>query len=96
MRQIRQIECMTEESLIKYPCDFPIKIMGKAEQDFTRITLAIVKRHAPDFDETTIEMRSSKGGNYLSITCTVRATSRDQLDALYRALTDHPMISVVL
>lgn len=87
---------MTEESLIKYPCDFPIKIMGKAEQDFTEVALAIVKRHAPDFDETTIEIRSSKGGNYLSITCTIRATSRDQLDALYRALTDHPMISVVL
>lgn len=87
---------MTEESLIKYPCDFPIKIMGKAEQDFTEVILAIVKRHAPDFDETTIEIRSSKGGNYLSITCTIRATSRDQLDALYRALTDHPMISVVL
>lgn len=87
---------MTEESLIKYPCDFPIKIMGKAEQDFTEVTLAIVKRHAPDFDETTIEIRSSKGGNYLSITCTIRATSRDQLDALYRALTDHPMISIVL
>lgn len=87
---------MTEESLIEYPCDFPIKIMGKAEQDFTRIIVAIVKRHAPDFDETTIEIRSSKGGNYLSITCTIRATSRDQLDALYQALTDHPMISVVL
>lgn len=87
---------MTEESLIEYPCDFPIKIMGKAEQDFAEVTLAIVKRHAPDFDETTIEIRSSKGGNYLSITCTIRATSRDQLDALYQALTDHPLISVVL
>ncbi|MBX3630419.1 MAG: DUF493 family protein [Nitrosomonas sp.] len=87
---------MTEESLIEYPCDFPIKIMGKAEQNFTRTALAIVKHHAPDFDETTIEIRSSKGGNYLSITCTVHATSRDQLDALYRALTGHPMISVVL
>ncbi len=87
---------MSEESLIEYPCDFPIKIMGKAEQDFAQITLAIVKHHAPDFDETTMEVRSSKGGNYLSITCTIRATSRSQLDALYRALTRHPMVSVVL
>ncbi|HNP26558.1 MAG TPA: DUF493 family protein [Nitrosomonas sp.] len=87
---------MSEESLIEYPCDFPIKIMGKAEQDFTQITLAIVKHHAPDFDEATVEVRSSKGGNYLSITCTIRATSRSQLDALYRALTNHPMVSVVL
>lgn len=87
---------MTEESLIEYPCDFPIKIMGKAERDFTRVTLAIVKHHAPDFDEATMEIRSSKGGNYLSITCTIRAISRSQLDALYQALTGHPMVSVVL
>ena len=87
---------MTDESLIEYPCDFPIKIMGKAEQDFTRIVFAIVKYHAPDFDETTVEMRTSKGGNYLSLTCTVRATSKEQLDALYRALSGHPQVSVVL
>lgn len=87
---------MTDESLIEYPCDFPIKIMGKAGQDFTQITLSIVKYHAPDFDETTMEIRSSTGGNYLSITCIIRATSRNQLDALYQALTGHPMVSVVL
>lgn len=62
-----------------------------------QITIDIVKYHAPDFDETTmLTMRSSKNGTYLSITCTIRATSRSQLDALYRALSDHPMISVVL
>ncbi len=87
---------MSEQSLIEYPCDFPIKIMGKAEQDFARLTLEIVKHHAPDFDETSMEVRSSKGGNYLSITCTIRATSRDQLDGLYRALTSHPKVSIVL
>ena len=87
---------MSEDSLIEYPCDFPIKIMGKAEQDFTYAALEIVKRHAPDFDETTMEIRSSKGGNYLSMTCTIRATSRRQLDELYRALTGHPKVSVVL
>jgi len=87
---------MSEESLIEYPCDFPIKIMGKTQLDFAQTTISIVKHHAPDFDETTIEVRKSKGGNYLSITCTIRATSRDQLDALYQALTDHPMVSVVL
>jgi len=87
---------MSEESLIEYPCDFPIKIMGKADQDFAQIMLAIVKCHAPDFDGTTMEIRSSGGGNYLSITCTIRATSRSQLDALYRELTDHSKVSVVL
>lgn len=87
---------MNEESLIEYPCDFPIKIMGKAQQNFTRTAVSIVKHHAPDFDEATVELRESKGGNYLSITCTIRATSRDQLDALYLALTSNSMVSVVL
>lgn len=88
---------MTEQpSLIEYPCDFPIKIMGKAQQEFTQIALAIVKYHAPDFDDATMAVRASKNGAYLSITCTIRATSRSQLDALYQALSDHPMVAVVL
>ncbi len=87
---------MTEETLIEYPCDFPIKIMGKAEQDFTQVVLEIIKHHAPDFDESTMKVLTSKGGNYLSITCTIRATSRTQLDALYQTLTDHPLVSIVL
>ncbi len=87
---------MSEDSLIEYPCDFPIKIMGKAGQDFAQVALAIVKKHAPDFDERTIEVRTSNGGNYISVTCTIRATSRNQLDALYSALTDHPLVSLVL
>jgi putative lipoic acid-binding regulatory protein len=88
---------MSEQpSLIEYPCDFPIKIMGKAQQEFTQIALAIVKYHAPDFDDTTITVKASKNGTYLSITCTIRATSRSQLDALYQALSDHPLVAVVL
>lgn len=88
---------MTEQpSLIEYPCDFPIKIMGKAQQDFTQTALAIVKYHAPDFDTTTMVVKASKQGTYLSITCTIRATSRAQLDALYQALSQHPLVSVVL
>ena len=91
------ISHMTEESsLIEYPCDFPIKIMGKAQQGFAQIVLAIVKDHAPDFDAATMTTRASKKGNYLSVTCTIRATSRAQLDALYQALSDHPLIAVVL
>ncbi|MCE7914225.1 MAG: DUF493 domain-containing protein [Nitrosomonas sp. PRO4] len=85
-----------QPSLIEYPCDFPIKIMGKAHQDFTEIALAIVKFHAPDFDTTTVSVRASKNGTYLSITCTIRATSRSQLDELYRALSKHPLVAVVL
>ncbi|ABI59029.1 MULTISPECIES: HP0495 family protein [Nitrosomonas] len=87
---------MTEESLIEYPCDFPIKIMGKAQQGFTQSMLAIVKTHAPDFDDTTLEVRTSKCGTYLSLTCTIRATSRTQLDSLYQTLHNHPMVTMLL
>ncbi len=87
---------MTEESLIKYPCDFPIKIMGKSQKGFTQTILAIVKMYAPDFDEATLEVRTSKNGAYLSLTCTIRATSRMQLDSLYQALNDHPMVAMLL
>jgi len=87
---------MTEESLIEYPCDFPIKIMGKSQQGFTQSVLAIVKMHAPDFDDTTIEVRASKSGTYLSLTCTIQATSRTQLDSIYQALHAHPMVTMLL
>ncbi|MDT8363583.1 MAG: DUF493 domain-containing protein [Nitrosomonas sp.] len=88
---------MTEQtSLIQYPCDFPVKIMGKAQPGFTQAMLMIVKTHAPDFDELTMEVGTSKNGAYLSLTCTIRARSRIQLDTLYRALHDHPMVSMLL
>ena len=83
-------------SLIEYPCDFPIKIMGKTQAGFAQTILGIVQAHAPDFDGSTMEMKSSKGGKYLSVTCTIRATSREQLDALYQQLCDHPMVVMVL
>ena len=84
------------ESLIEYPSDFPIKVMGKAHPDFAQILTEVVQRHDPGFDPATVEMRTSKAGNYLSVTFTVRATSREQLDELYRSLHGHPMVSIVL
>ena len=86
----------TEQSLIEFPCDFPVKIMGVRSDSFARSVLGVVLRHAPDFDAATMEMRLSKGGNYLSLTCTVRATSKAQLDALYAELTRHPEVKVAL
>ena len=83
-------------SLIEYPCDFPIKIMGKTQAGFAQAVLGIVRAHAPDFDGSTMEMKTSKAGKYLSVTCVIRATSREQLDALYQALCDHPMVVMVL
>ena len=85
-----------QESLLEFPTDFPIKIMGKAADGFAQAVLEVVLAHAPDFDAASMEMRASSGGNYIALTCTIRATSRGQLDALYRDLTGHPMVKVVL
>ena len=87
---------MENPSLIEYPTDFPIKIMGRRQPRLVQTIVEIVKRHAPDFDDTTVEMRPSKKNNYLGVTCTIRATSREQLDALYRDLCDHPAVVMVL
>jgi len=83
-------------SLLEFPCDFPLKIMGAAVDGFAQQIAAVVLQHAPDFDPATMEMRPSKAGNYLSLTCSIRANSQLQLDTLYRALTAHPMVKVVL
>jgi putative lipoic acid-binding regulatory protein len=85
-----------EDSLLQFPCDFPIKIMGSRTDDFARLMVDIVLRHAPDFAAESVEMRASSGGKYLALTCTIRATSRQQLDDLYRELTGHPLVKVVL
>ncbi len=84
------------ESLLAFPCDFPIKIMGQTQPGFAQAVLEVVLRHAPDFDAATMEMRNSREGKYLSLTATIRATSREQLDNLYRELCDHPMVKLVL
>lgn len=85
-----------EPSLIEYPTDFPIKVMGRQSPGIAQQVVDIVVRHAPDFDPAKVEMRTSRQKNYLSITCTIRATSREQLDALYRELCDHPGVVMVL
>lgn len=87
---------MSNETLIEFPCDFPIKIMGTRSDDFAQAMVDIVLRHAPDFAAETVEMRASGSGNYLSVTCTVRAISKEQLDGLYRELSGHPAVKVVL
>ena len=82
------------EDPIKYPCDFPIKIMGEKRDDFADTIADVIRLHDPLFDAATLGMRLSS--NYLSLTATVNATSREQLDNLYRALSSHPMVKVVL
>ena len=85
-----------KETLLEFPCTFPIKIMGLAADSLAQAVLDVVLRHAPDFDGATMEMRSSSSGKYLSLTCSIRATSKAQLDALYRELSSHPLVKVVL
>ncbi len=85
-----------EKSLLEFPCEFPIKVMGKTQDGFAQAVLDVVLRHAPDFDATTVAMRPSAKGNYIGLTCTITARSREQLDDLYRELSGHPLVSVVL
>ena len=85
-----------KDTLLEFPCEFPLKIMGKADPELTKVVIDVVTRHAPDFDSTTVQIRASSGGNYLGLTCTIIATSKPQLDALYTDLSSHPMVKVVL
>jgi putative lipoic acid-binding regulatory protein len=85
-----------EQSLIEYPSQFPIKVMGAHVEGFVEAIAHVALQFDPGFDAATIEQRPSKGGNYLGLTITVTATSREQLDELYRTLTTHPMVKVVL
>ena len=88
---------MTDEtSLIEYPSAFPIKVMGARVEVFVEAIVKVAQQFDPTFDATTVETRPSKGGNYLGITITITATSREQLDELYRTLSSHPMVKVVL
>lgn len=84
------------ESLINYPCLFPVKVMGVKTDGLVHAITQIAAQFDPNFDASTIELRESKGGKYLGITISVMATSREQLDELYRTLSTHPMVKVVL
>ena len=85
-----------QESLIEYPSQFPIKVMGLKVDGLVAAITHVAHQFDPAFDASTIELRESKGGKYLGVTVTVTATSREQLDELYRTLSTHPMVKVVL
>jgi putative lipoic acid-binding regulatory protein len=84
------------KSLIEYPSRFPIKVMGPKADGFVEAVVSMARQFDPDFDAATVELRDSRAGNYLGITITITATSREQLDELYRTLSTHPMVKVVL
>ncbi|MGQ0711055.1 MAG: YbeD family protein [Rhodoferax sp.] len=85
-----------KDSLIEYPSLFPIKVMGERADGLVHAITCIAKEFDPGFDASTIELRESSGGKYLGVTITITATSREQLDELYRTLSTHPMVKVVL
>lgn len=84
------------ESLLEFPCQFAIKAMGKTSTDFDAIVVEIVRRHVSDIHEGAISSRPSKAGTYTSVTVMIEATSRQQLDAIYQGLSDHPAVLVAL
>ena len=89
------------ETLLKFPTPFPIKAMGRMKNDasdesFAQVVLAVVLKHAPDFDATTVEMRPSKNGNFISVTATINAQSKAQIDAIYLELTGNPLVLMAL
>ena len=85
-----------QETLIEFPCNFPIKVMGETHEDFSKEIIQAIQSLITNFDASQIEMRGSSGGKYISLTCTVYVTSKPQLDDVYRALTAHPMVKFVL
>jgi len=88
---------MHEDSLLEFPCDFPIKIMGRDEEDdFRSEAVAIVEAEVGPLPDGAVSTQSSRNGRFLSVTVTVRAESREQLDSLYRRLSDHERVLVVL
>ncbi|MCL2076133.1 MAG: DUF493 domain-containing protein [Betaproteobacteria bacterium] len=84
------------DTLLRFPSPFPLKIMGRSDSNLEAVVLGIIRRHDPGFAEESMEKRNSSGGNYLGLTCTVTAASREMLDALYRELSAHPAIRFVL
>lgn len=84
------------QTLLDFPTPFPIKVMGRRDGGFAQSVMEIVLKHAPDFEPATMEMRPSRQGKYLSLTVTIEARSREQLDALYQELCDHPSVVMVL
>ncbi len=87
---------MSDETLLTFPCQFPIKVMGRSNLEFDLLVIDIVRRHAPDLHELAVTTRPSKDGNYLAVTVFVQASSKHQLDAIYQDLTSHPQVLMAL
>ena len=87
---------INNESLLEFPCEFPIKAMGRALDNFDALVVGIIRKHVPEFSDATVRSRLSRGGNYVSVTVTIQATSREQLDRIYMELTANEQVLVAL
>ncbi len=87
---------MTEETLLEFPCQFPIKVMGKSNLSFDLLVTDIVRRHVPELHDRAVTTRASKNANYVAVTILIEATSKAQLDAIYLDLTSHPNVLMAL
>ncbi|NIN36453.1 MAG: DUF493 domain-containing protein [Gammaproteobacteria bacterium] len=87
---------MQDDSALEFPCEFPIKAMGRAADNFDAVVVGIIRKHTPDFSDSTVKSRLSKSGNYVSITVTINARSREQLDNIYLDLTANDLVLVAL
>ena len=85
-----------EDTIMKFPCQFPIKVMGIASDNFDIVIFNIIKKHVPYLSEDAIKSRLSQKGNYVSVTVTIEAESREQLDNIYYDLTEHKMVLMAL
>ena len=84
------------EPVFVFPCRFPIKAMGRADRHFEALVIEIVSRHAPRPEAADVSARLSSGGKWISVTLTIQAESRAQLDAIYCDLTAHESIVWVI
>ncbi|MEE4378292.1 MAG: DUF493 domain-containing protein [Candidatus Competibacteraceae bacterium] len=87
---------MNSDSLLQFPCEFPIKAMGRSGDDFPPLIVAIVSRHVPDWDANRLSVQSSRNGRFQSVTATIQAHSKEQLDAIYQDLSAHEQVMVAL
>ena len=96
LQDVLKTEIEARESLVEFPCDFLIKVMGETGDDFASKIVSVIQSHEPKFDASKVDMRASSGGRFISLTCSVYVTSKPQLDDIYRALSEHPLVKYVL
>lgn len=92
----RQDPQASQQTLLDFPCIFPIKAMGAADTAIEAAVREILERHVPDLDPGAVTTRASSGGKWLAVTARIRAQSKGQLDAIYRELSDHELVVYAL